>query len=71
MQKRNFFLEYKRADDNSIKYRCLSYNKNYWNKIDKKLKKRFKNTFNFSSNNINKFILVLRKRVYPYEYRDD
>ena len=30
-----------------------------------------KNTFKFSSNNINKFILLLRKGVYPYEYIDE
>ena len=30
-------------------------------KIEGKLKKRFKNTFKFSNNNINKCILLLRK----------
>ena len=29
--------------------------------------KRFKNTFKFSNNDINKFILLLRKGVYTYE----
>ena len=53
-----------------IKYKCLSCNKNYSNKIDEKLKKRFKNTFKFSNNDTNKFILLLRKVVYPYEYMD-
>ena len=43
---------------------------NYSNKFDEKLKKRLKNTFKFSNNDINKFIL-LRKAVYPYEYMDD
>ena len=61
------FLEYESVKDNSIKYKCLSGNKNYSNKIDEELKKRFKNTFNFSNNDINKFILLLRKGVYPYE----
>ena len=28
-------------------------------------------TFKFSNNNINIFILLLRKSVYPYEYMDD
>ena len=32
------------------------------------LKKRFKNTFKFCNNDINKFILFLRKGVYPNEY---
>ena len=51
-----------------IKQKCLSCNKDYSNKIDEELKKRFKNTLKFSNNNNNKFILLLRKGVYPYEY---
>ena len=65
------FLEYESVKDNFIKYKCFSCNRNYSNKIDKELKKRFKNTFKFSDNNINKFILLLRKGVYPDEYMDD
>ena len=57
--------------DNLIKYKCLSCNKGCSNKLDEKLKKRFKNTFKFSNNDINKFILLLRKDVYPHEYRDE
>ena len=45
-------------------------NKDYSNKIDEELKKRVKNTFKFSNNNINKFILLLRKGAYPYKYVD-
>ena len=51
-----------------MKYKCLSSNKSYSNKIDEESKKRFKNTFKFTNNDINKFILLLRKEVYPYEY---
>ena len=65
------FLEYESVKDNLIKYKCLSCNKDYSNKIDEELKKRFKNTFKFSNNDINKFILLLRKGVYPYEYMGD
>ena len=54
-----------------IEYKCLSCNENYSNKIDEELKKQFKNTFKFSNNDINKFILLLRKGVYPYEYMDE
>ena len=31
----------------------------------------FKNTFKFSNNDINKFVLLLIKGAYPYEYMDD
>ena len=54
-----------------IKRKCLSCNKDYSNKIDEKLKEIFKNTFKFSNNDINEFIFLLRKGVYPYEYIDD
>ena len=48
--------------DSLIKYKWLSCNKNYLKKIDEELKKCFKN---------NKFILLLRTGVCPYEYMDD
>ena len=53
-----------------MKCKCLSYNKGYSNKLDGKLKKKFKNIFKFSNSDVNKFILLLRKAVYPYEYMD-
>ena len=65
------FLEYESVNDNSMKYKCISCNKDYWNKIDEESKKRFKNTFKFSNNDINKFILLLKKDLYPYEYMDE
>ena len=54
-----------------IEYKCLSCNKDYSNKIDEELKKGYKKTFKFSDNDINKFILLLRKGVYLYDYMDD
>ena len=65
------FLEYESVKDNSIKSNWLSCIKTYFNKIDEELKKRFKNTFMFSNNDINKFILLLKKGTYPYEYMDE
>ena len=38
-----------------MNYKCLSCKKNYSNRIDAELKKRFKNTLKFSNNDINKF----------------
>ena len=32
---------------------------------------QFRSSFKFSDNDINKFILSLKKTVYPYEYMDD
>ena len=65
------FLEYEIVKDNLIKCKSLSCNKDYSNKLDEKLKQRFKNTFKLSDNDVNEFILFLRKGVYPYEYMDD
>ena len=39
--------------------------------FDNILKKTFANINKYSKNNINKFILFLRKGVYYYEYMDD
>ena len=40
-------------------------------KFIESLKKLFFNTHKFSNNNNNKFILYLKKSVYPYKYLDD
>ena len=66
-------LEYESFNGQLIKidYKCLSCHKNYSDKVDKKCKKWFKNTFKFSNNDINEFILLLRKVVYSYEIMDE
>ena len=65
------FLEYKNVKDNLIRYKCLSWNKYYGKQAWWKIKKRFRSTFKFSNSDINKFILLLWKDAYPYEYRDE
>ena len=67
----NCFLEYESVKENLIKYKCLSCNKDYSNNPDKIFKNTFKNTFKFPDNDINKFILLLRQGVYPYEYMNE
>ena len=39
-------------------------------KINKDLIKRFVSIYEFCNKNINKFIFLLRKGIYPYEYMD-
>ena len=54
-----------------MKYKCLSCNKDYSNKIDVELKRWFKNKFKTSKNDINKFIFFLRKGAFPYDYSNE
>ena len=71
MKKLWLFSWYESVKDNLIKYKCLSYNKDYLEKLEEKFKKWFKNIFKFSNNDINKFVLLLRKSICPYEYIDE
>ena len=48
---------------------CCS--KNYQIKFNEKLKDRFFNAYKFSNHDNDKFILLLWKRVYRYEYMND
>ena len=50
--------------------KCFNCNIHYKKKFNKDLMKKFKNTYSFCNNDLNKFILLLRKGVYPYEYMD-
>ena len=50
--------------------KCFNCNGYYKKKFNKDLIKKFKNTCSFGNNDLNKFILLLRKGVYPYEYMD-
>ena len=51
-------------------FRCLECKKNYKKDFNKELIKRFSGTYKFCNGDINKFILLLRIGVYPYEYMD-
>ena len=49
---------------------CYNCKQRYRKKFNKELIKRFASTYEFCNNDLNKFLLLLRKGVYPYEYMD-
>ena len=55
--------------NNQLLFQCLECKK-YYKKDYKDLIKKFANTYEFCNGDTNKFILLLRKGVYPYEYMD-
>ena len=73
-------LDYVRITKNEkLLLKCFNCDSYYKKKFSKALIKKFKNTYSFcnndttessSSERINKFVLLLRKGVYPYEYMD-
>ena len=65
------FFQYTNFEDDLIEYKCFCCNKSYQQNFDEKLKERFFNTYKFSNNDNNMFVLLLQKCVYPYEYVDD
>ena len=64
-------LDYMKTKDEKLIFRCLSCKKNYEKDFNKELIERFANTYEFCNGDLNKFILLLRKGVYPYEYMDN
>ena len=63
-------LEHIKMKDNQLIFNCLKCNKNHNKHFNKDLIKRSANTFEFCDGDIDKFILLSRKAIYPYEYRD-
>ena len=49
---------------------ALIVKKNYKKETNKELVERFASTYKFCNNDLNKFVMLLRKGVYPYEYMD-
>ena len=63
-------LDYMTTKDKQLIFGCFSCKKNYEKNFNKNLIQRFANTYDFCNGNLNKFILLLRKGVYPYDYMD-
>ena len=57
-------------DDKKIRTKCKSCSKNSKQTINSLISK-FPNIYHLTQGNIKKFLLLLKKGVYPYEYMDD
>ena len=55
---------------NETLFKCIDCEKEYEKGFNKELLERFSNTYEFCCNNLNKFLILLRKGAYPYEYMD-
>ena len=62
------FLEYTNFKDDLIEYKYVYYNKNYQHKFDEKLKEQCFNAYKFSNKDNNRFIILLQKGAFSYEY---
>ena len=60
-----------RAMNEKLIFKCIDCEKEYEKEFNKELLKRFSNTYEFCDNDLNKFLILLRKDVYPYEYMDE
>ena len=58
------------TNDETLIFRCFNCKKNSKKEINKELIERFASTYKLCNNDLNKFVMLLRKGVYPYEYMD-
>ena len=61
-------LDYMTTKDEQLIFRCFRCKNNYEKNFNEDLIQRFANTYEFCNGDLNKFIFLLRKGVYPYEY---
>ena len=65
-------LDYVRSTENEkLILKCFNCKQYYRKKFNKELIKRFKSMYEFCKKDLIKFILLLRKGVYPYKYMDN
>ena len=64
------YLEYIPEEGELLISNCLKCSRKHKKRFNNELINKFANTYEFSNGDINKFILLLRKGVYPYQYMD-
>ena len=64
-------LDYIKTKNEKLILKCFNCKQYHGKGFNKKLIKRFANTYELCNGNLNKFVLLLRKGVYPYEYMDN
>ena len=64
-------LDYIKTKNEKLILECFNCKTYYEKDFNEELIKRFANTYEFCNGNLNKFILLLRKGVYPHEYMDN
>ena len=64
-------LDYIKTKNEKLILKCFNCKTYYEKGCNKELIERFASTYEFCYKDLNKFILLLRKGVYPYEYMDN
>ena len=59
-------LDYMSIKDNQLTFRCFECKKNYKKDFNKELIRKFASIYEFCNEDINTFIFLLRKGIYPY-----
>ena len=59
-----------RVMNETLLFKCIDCEKEYEKEFNKELLERFANIYKFCNNDLDKFIMLLQKGVYPYEYID-
>ena len=63
-------LYYIKTKNEKLILECYNCKQCYRKKFNKELIKIFASTYEFCNNDLNKFVLLLTKGAYPYEYAD-